>query len=138
MHLSIFTLDFCLLFTDITLTLDNVAAIMKDVQRWRRVAWWIGVSPSKWVELQSENRTSDQAKQTCWDYWLHHHPAPSWKMLADALYVEREHGALEVLLMNYLKGEYIMLYLLYTCSMNMRCYMPIVEILLRSHTRMGR
>jgi hypothetical protein len=27
-------------------------------------------------------------------------------MLADALYVEREHGALDVLLMNYLKGEH--------------------------------
>ena len=105
MHLSISTFDFYPLFTDLTLTFNNVTAVMKDVQRWKRVAWWIGVSPSKWNELQSKNSTTDQAKQACWDYWIHHHPAPSWRMLADALYVEREHGALELLLMNYLKGE---------------------------------
>ena len=78
---------------------------MKDVKRWKRVAWWIGVPASKYEDLQRQYRTGDQAKLACWNYWLQNHPAPSWRILADALYVEREHGALDVLLMSYLKGK---------------------------------
>ena len=95
------------LFTDLTLTLDNITAIMKDVQRWEDVARWIGIPLIKCAELRSQNPTADQAKQACWDYWLHHHPACSWSILADGLYYWGEHGALEVLQMNYLKGECI-------------------------------
>ena len=80
---------------------------MKDVQRWRNVAGWIGISYSQRLELKSENPTTDQRKQAYWDYWLHHNPAPSWRILAGGLYIMREHGALEVLLMNYLKGKFI-------------------------------
>ena len=79
---------------------------MKDVQQWESVAFWIGIPVSKRDELQSQNPTIDQAKQACWDYWLHHYPGSSWTLLADGLYCMREHGALEVLQMNYLKGEY--------------------------------
>ena len=92
------------LFTDPTLTLSNVTAIMKDVQQWEMVADWIGIPYSKCLELKNENPTTDQWKQAYWDCWLHHHPAPSWRILAGGLYFLGEHGALEVLLMNYLKG----------------------------------
>ena len=95
------------LFTDPTLTLNNVTAIMKDVRQWESVADWIGIPLSKRRELKSQSPTTDQAKQACWDYWLHHHPAPSWRILAGGIYEWREHGALEVLQMNYLKGESI-------------------------------
>ena len=96
---------FCL-HTDPTLTLNNVTAIMKDVQLWEGVAYWIGIPLSKRVELKGQNPTIDQHKQAYWDYWLHHHPAPSWRILAGGLYFRQEHGALEVLQMSYLKGEY--------------------------------
>ena len=79
---------------------------MKDVRLWDDVARWIGIPVNKCHELQSRNPTTGQAKQACWDYWLHHHPAPSWTILAGGLYEWEEHGALEVLQMNYLKGEY--------------------------------
>ena len=80
---------------------------MKDVQQWDGMAVWIGIPTSKRHELKSENPTADQWKQACWDYWLHHHQVPSWRILADGLYLWKEHGALEVLLINYLKGESI-------------------------------
>ena len=80
---------------------------MKDVQRWEDVAAWIGIPRSKRRELQSQNPTTDQAKQAYWDYWLHQLPACSWSILAGGLYRWGEHGALEVLQMNYLKGESI-------------------------------
>ena len=95
------------LFTDPTLTLNSVTAIMKGVQQWEDVAYWIGIPASKRHELKSQNPITDQAKQACWDYWIRCHPAPSWRILAGGLYYWGEHGALEVLQMNYLKGESI-------------------------------
>ena len=80
---------------------------MKDVQEWEDVAGWIGIPVSKRLELQRQNPTIDQAKQACWDYWLHHHAAPSWRILAGGLYEWAKRGALEMLQMNYLKGESI-------------------------------
>ena len=79
---------------------------MKDVHEWGLVADWIGIPFIKRRELQSQNSTTDQAKQACWDYWIHCHPAPSWRILAGGLYHWREHGALEVLQINYLRGKY--------------------------------
>ena len=79
---------------------------MKDVHQWDNVALGVGIPYSKHAELRRQNPTTDQAKQAYWDYWLHHHPAPSWTILAGGLYFWREHGALEVLQVNYLKGEY--------------------------------
>ena len=95
---------FCL-HTDSTLTLNNVTAIMKGVQQWKMVADWIGIPVSKHVELRCQNPNTDQRKQAYWVYWLHHHPAPSWRILAGGLYFWEEYGALEVLQMYYLKGE---------------------------------
>ena len=95
------------LFTDPSLTLNNVTAILKDVEMWENVALSIGIPDSKRLELQSQSATTDQLKQAYWDYWLRHHPAPSWRLLAGGLYIWGVHGALEVLQMNYLKGESI-------------------------------
>ena len=78
------------------------------------MANWIGIPLSKREELMNQNPTTDQAKQACWDYWLHHHPAPSWRILADGLYFWGEDGALEVLQLNYLKGDYV--YAIYCMS----------------------
>ena len=77
---------------------------MKAVWQWEDVADWIGIKRN---DVQRQNQSDDQHKQAYWDYWLHRHPAPSWRILADGLLVIKEHGALEVLQMNYLKGEYI-------------------------------
>ena len=88
---------------------------MEYVQRWEDVAYWIGISPNKHCELKNQSPTTDQAKQACWDYWLHNHPATSWRILAGGLYFWDEHGALEVLQMNYLKGEYVCASILCAC-----------------------
>ena len=45
------------------------------------------------------------SKQAYWQYWLTHHPSPSWLVVADALYMQYEHGALKVLQKMYLKGK---------------------------------
>ena len=40
-----------------------------------------------------------------WDYWLTHHPAPSWNLVAIALWKAGKHETLEVLQKTYLKGK---------------------------------
>ena len=107
---------------------------MKNVPDWDRVANWIGISVSKRLEFKSLNPTTDQCKQACWDYWLHHHPAPSWRILAGALYKHewRKHGALEVLQMNYLKGKTIGYHSclgITTCSTLSTCVSVVVVVL---------
>ena len=101
----------------------------EDVRQWELVADWIGIPPNKRLELVNQNPTTDQAKQACWNYWLHYHPAPSWRILAGGLYFWGKHGALEVLQMNYLKGVvlhivHVVVYrrnwLLSACAYNMR------------------
>ena len=101
---------------------------MKDIQRWEDVAGWIGIPRSNRLELQRQSPT--QAKQACWDYWLHHHHAPSWRILAGGLYFWGEHGALEVLQMNYLKGEYIYVCAIYCMSWYITVYMYLYSRLI--------
>ena len=96
--------------TEPTLTLTNVTAIMEHVQRWKHVAFHINIPESKLDELMKQNPTTAQRKQACWDYWLSHHSAPSWRSLANALYEWKVHGTLEVLQMKYLKGKCAYMY----------------------------
>ena len=46
-----------------------------------------------------------QHRQEYCQYFLTYHPCPSWLVVANALYMSHEHGALEVLQKFYLKGE---------------------------------
>ena len=103
--------------TEPTLTLTNVTAIMEHVQKWEYVAHVIDIPYNKRDELKKQNPTTAQHKQACLYYWLSHHPAPSWRRLANALYVVREHGALEVLQVKYLKGKCAYMYIVIkTCK----------------------
>ena len=97
--------------TEPTLTLTNVTAIMENVQKWEIVTSYIDIPYSKYDELKKQNPTTAQCKQACWDYWLNHHPAPSWRGVASALYGCYEHGALEGLQMKYLKGKCAYVYI---------------------------
>ena len=114
------------LYTEPTLTLANVTSIMKHVQEWEAVANWIDIAYSKLVELGDQNPTTAQCKQACWDYLLIHHPAPSWRRLADGLYRMEEHEELEVLRINYPKGACIHVY----CDMDIQApYRPEHDML---------
>ena len=96
--------------TEPTLTLTNVTAIMEHVQEWEIMANDVDIPYSKRNELMVQYPTTTQHKQACWDYWLSHHPAPSWRSLANILYEWKEHGTLEVLQMKYLKGKCAYMY----------------------------
>ena len=70
-----------------------------------RLALWLHIPESKQWEMDQQYRSVPQRKQAYWEYWLADHPSPSWLVIADALYMAYEHGALEVLQKMYLKGK---------------------------------
>lgn len=71
------------------------------------VTGYLHIPLSKRVEIKRQYSSASQRRQEYSRYWLAHHPCPSWLGVADALYMSREHGALEVLQRFYLKGERI-------------------------------
>ena len=71
------------------------------------VADYLHIPASKREEMQGQYSSISQHRQQYCRYWLSDHPAPSWLVVADSLYLTREHGALEALQKFYLKGEHI-------------------------------
>ena len=70
------------------------------------VTFYLHIPFSKQSEIQSQYSSITQHRQEYCRYWLTYHPSPSWLVVANALYMTDEHGALEVLQKFYLKGEH--------------------------------
>ena len=93
--------------TDLTLTVDTVSSVLDGVQNMGDglgIADWLQIPDFKRVELQHQydRRQHPRAYST---YFLTEHPAPSWRIIALALWEWEELGALEVVQKLYLKGE---------------------------------
>ena len=71
------------------------------------VATFLHIPDSKRNTIKRQYSSISQRRLQYCRYWLSDHPAPSWLVVADALYIRREHGALDVLQKFYLKGEHI-------------------------------
>ena len=54
---------------------------------------------------QSRHLSRSECVKALGEWYLNNHPCPSWRDVAYALYVRKEHGVLEVLKSRYLKGE---------------------------------
>ena len=91
--------------TEQTLTLDNLTSVLEGVpvHCLNKVAEWLHIPFS---ERRENLRYTPRYVRTYYcDYWLTYHPAPSWKLVAIALWMTEEHAALEVLQKIYLKGK---------------------------------
>ena len=69
------------------------------------VGIWFHISRSKRRELEQQYPVVAQRRRAYSAYFLTHHPAPCWWIIATALYEEEELGALEVIQKLYLRGE---------------------------------
>ena len=86
---------------DHTLTVDNLLAALQSVTEWYRLDLWLGVPRST---LEAISGMEDLIRE-----WLKHHPAPSWKLVAWALYRRpqvTEHNVLKQLYGTYITGMY--------------------------------
>ena len=99
MKVVIITVFITFLCSDVdhTLTVDNLLAALQSVKDWNRLGLWLDVPQSR---LAAMSGMEDLIRQ-----WLKHHPAPSWKLVAWALY--RRHGVTEHNVLKQLYGTYI-------------------------------
>ena len=87
--------------------LENLNTVMEGVseQGLDGVGMRLHISWSKRRELQQQYPVVAQLKRAYSAYFLTHHPAPCWWIIATALYEGKELGALEVVQKLYLRGE---------------------------------
>ena len=87
--------------------LENLNTVMESVKEGglRGVGAWLYISVSKRDELEQQYPVVAQLKRAYSAYFLTHHPAPCWRIIATALYNGKELGALEVVQKLYLRGE---------------------------------
>ena len=83
--------------TDPSLTLTNLTQLLKDV--------WDLVNVTAYLDISRSVYDSITSRKACWEWYLNNHPCPSWRHIANALYMKNEYGMLEVLKSRYLKGE---------------------------------
>ena len=86
---------------DHTLTVDNLLAALQSVTDWHRLGQWLDVPRSR--------RDAMSGMEGLIREWLKHHPAPSWKLVAWALYRTQQvtkHNVLKQLYGTYITGMY--------------------------------
>ena len=95
--------------TELTLTEENLTSLLegvKDLDGVIGVTFYLHIPVSRQSEIQRQYSSITQRRQEYCRYWLTYHPSPSWLVVANALYMKDECGALEVLQKFYLKGEH--------------------------------
>jgi len=113
-----FTLMFeCTLFDfllalqlEATLTVDNLCTALEEVE-WSRLADYLDVPESIKGEIKEKFPSITQRKKAMLEEWRTHHPAPSWMLVATALYCVyidgygKYHKVLQLVKQKYLQGE---------------------------------
>ena len=103
----------CPLYLEPSLTLHNVLSVCEGVTEWRDLGYGLRVPPSKLNDIGRRHyQTASEGLEAVVKEWLAHHPAPSWKGLARALYKEGQLRALQRLYGKYLTG-------MWTCMLSM-------------------
>ena len=93
--------------TDPSLTLTNLTQLLEDVRNLLDVTikFYLDIPPSVYSSIDTQQSSESERRKAYWEWYLNNHPCPSWRHIANALYMSREHGVLEVLKSRYLKGE---------------------------------
>ena len=74
-----------------TLTVANLCTALEEVE-WSRLADYLDVPESIKGEIKEKFSSITQRKQAMLEEWRTHHPAPSWMLVATALYCVYIHG----------------------------------------------
>ena len=93
--------------TDPSLTLTNLTQLLEDVGNLIGVTQYLDIPYSVYDSITTITQQSSwsEYRKACWEWYLNNHPCPSWRHIANALYMSEEHGVLEVLKSRYIKGE---------------------------------
>ena len=85
--------------SDSTLTLQNLLTLLKSVSDWSDLGQWLDVPRSR--------RNVMTGKESMLEEWLKNHPAPSWKLVAWALYRSYKHNVLKQLYGKHVTGMWL-------------------------------
>ena len=88
--------------SDSTLTLQNLLTLLKSVSDWS----WLGL----WLDVPASRHAVMTGKESMLEEWLKNHPAPSWKLIAWALYRSQEfteHNVLKQLYGKHVTGMWL-------------------------------
>ena len=95
--------------TDPSLTLTNLTQLLEDVLDLYNVTDDLDIPYSVYISIDTQQPSESERMKAYWEWYLNNHPCPSWHHIANALYMNEEHGVLEVLKSRYLKGESVMI-----------------------------
>jgi len=94
----------------VTLTVDNLCTALEEVE-WSRLADYLDVPESIKGEIKEKFPSITLRKKAMLEEWRTHHPAPSWMLVATALYCVyidgygKYHKVLQLVKQKYLQGE---------------------------------
>ena len=71
----------------------------------RILVGWLQFPDSKQRDIRQQFDSGPHRNRAYIDYWITHHPAPSWKVVAITLWMAGELVALEVVQKLYFKGK---------------------------------
>ena len=87
--------------TDPSLTLTNLTQLLEGVDLYD-VYDDLDIPDSVYNSIITQESSESERRKACWEWYLNNHPCPSWRHIANALYMSWEHGVLKS---RYLKGE---------------------------------
>ncbi len=86
---------------------------MEDVVYLHSLRVFLDIPVSVYDDISQQHSDESQQKKALWEWYLNNYPSPSWKHIADVLYLDGDHDVLDVLRGRYLKGGYDTTYVCY-------------------------
>jgi hypothetical protein len=91
--------------TDPSFTYTNLTRLLYGVEEWTLFyLYYLDIPYSKHTAMKRRKAGLGEHKLAYCDWYLKYHPAPSWKHVADGLYLCGEHTTLNELSALYLEG----------------------------------
>ena len=110
------------MFPELSLTPENLSTVLDSMDDglWGVFGYYVNIPGSEQERIQSQNSSDRERKQATINYLISGHPAPSWRLVAHALYQmcnDSCHRALDCLQQLFPTGTATPLYNVHcTCS----------------------
>ena len=95
-----------------TLTVANLCSMLEEVVEWDRLGYCLEIPSLIRSEIKKKYSNDPRCKRAMLEEWRSHHPAPSWMLVANALYGRfmsgnsgKYHKLLHLVKEKYLKGK---------------------------------
>ena len=103
--------------SEASLSASNLYDALKEVERVideskfgkihvnRDLAEYLDIPEPKQEEITNHHSDESQRKHAIIEEFINNHPAPSWRLVAEGLYKNKDNRALQIVKQKYLKGK---------------------------------